>query len=107
MIDKVWTLFLVVIIYLATVLEVEPFWWLHFIVLAQFVRHTRRNPQKSQAEPVPDQKKIIKEGKALDKGASGSCKPEQSPIPLQERPVIEQIYVWSIPSNTSSEENIL
>lgn len=43
----------------------------------------------------------------MQKGASGSGKPKQSPISLQERPVIEQIYVESIASNTSNEEKLL
>ncbi len=82
-------------------------WRLHFIFLAQFARHTQINSQNSQADPVPDPEKIIKERKVLHKGALGSGKPKQSPISLQERPVIEQIYVESIASNTSSEEKLL
>jgi len=71
------------------------------------VRHTRRNPQKSQASPVPDPEKIIKERNVLQKGASGSGKSKQYFISLQENSVIEQIHVESIASNTSSEEKIL
>ena len=70
------------------------------------MRHTQRNPQKLQAEPVPDPEKIIKERKVLQKGASGSSKPKQSSISLQERLVIEKIHVESIASNTSSEEKL-
>ena len=70
------------------------------------MRHTRRNPQKSQADQVLDPEKIIKERKVLHKGASGLGKPKQSPISLQERLVIEQIHVESIASNTSSEEKL-
>jgi len=50
--------------------------------------------------------KIIKERMVLQKGASGSGKPKQSSISLQERLVIEQIHVESIASNTSSEEKL-
>ena len=70
------------------------------------MRHTRRNPQKLQVDPVPDPEKIIKERKVLQKGASGSSKPKQSLISLQERPVIEQIHVESIAYNPSSEEKL-
>ena len=42
----------------------------------------------------------------MQKGASGSSKPKQYSISLQERPVIEQIHVESIASNTSSEEKL-
>jgi len=42
----------------------------------------------------------------LQKGASGSVKPKQSPISLQASPIIEQIHVESIASNTSSEEKL-
>lgn len=73
--------------------------------------HTQRNPDKPQADPVPDPvpdlENIIKERKVFQKGASGSSKPKQSPISLQERPVIEQIYVESITSNTSSGEKLI
>ena len=71
------------------------------------MRHTWKNPQKSQVDPVPDPETIIKGRKVLHKGASGSGKPKQSPISLQERPIIEQIYVESIASNTSNEEKLL
>ena len=70
------------------------------------MRHTWRNPQKLQADPVPDPEKITKERNVLQKGASGSGKPKQSPISLQEKPLIEQIHVESIASNTSSEEKL-
>jgi len=70
------------------------------------VRHTRRNSQKPRIDPVPDPKNIIKERKALQKGASGSCRSKQYSISLQENPVIKQIHVESITSNTSSEEKI-
>jgi len=70
------------------------------------VRHTRRNPQKPQADQVFDPKKIIKERKVFQKGASCSSKSKQYSISLQENPVIEQIHVESIASNTSSEEKI-
>jgi len=70
------------------------------------VRHTRRNPQKPQADPVSDPEKIIKERKALQKGASGSGSSKQYSISLQENPVIKKIHVESIASNTSSEEKI-
>jgi len=42
----------------------------------------------------------------LHKGASGSRSSKQYSISLQENPVIEQIYVESIESNSSSEEKI-
>ncbi len=42
----------------------------------------------------------------LQKGASGSGSSKQYSISLQENPVIEQIHVESIASNTSSEEKI-
>jgi len=71
------------------------------------VRHTQRNPEKSQANPVPDPKNIIKERKVLQKGASCSGKPKKSPIYVQGKPIIEQIHVESIASNTSSEEKLL
>ena len=80
-------------------------WQLHSIVLAQFVRHTRRNPQKSPANPVPEPEKIIKERKTSQKGASGSGKPKQSYASLQERIVTEHIHIENIASSTSSEEN--
>ena len=70
------------------------------------MRHTWRNPQKPCADPIPNPKKIIKERKALHKGASGSSSSKQYSISLQENPVIEQIHVESIASNTSSEEKI-
>jgi hypothetical protein len=70
------------------------------------VRHTQRNPQKLQDDPVPDPEKIIRERKVLQKGASGSSKPKKSPISLQENPAIEKIHVESIASNTSSEEKL-
>ena len=70
------------------------------------MQHTQRNPQKTQANPVPDPEKIIKERKALQKGASGSAKPKQYSISLQENPAIEQIHVESIASNTNSEEKL-
>ena len=72
-----------------------------------FVRCTRRNPQKLQADKVLDPEKIIKSRKVLQKGASSTGKPKQSSISLQERLVIEQIHVESIASNTSSEEKLL
>ena len=71
------------------------------------MRHTRRKPQKLQADPILDPEKIIKERKVSQKGASGLDKPKQSSISLQERLVIEQIQVESIVSNTSSEEKTL
>lgn len=74
--------------------------------MAQFVRHTQRNPQKSQADSATDPRKTIKEKKVLQKGASGSGKPKQYSISLQEDPAIEQIQVESTDSNTSSEEKL-
>ena len=71
------------------------------------MRHTRRNPQKPQADLVSDPERIIKERKALQKGASGSGSSKQYFVSLQENPVIEQIHVESITSNTSSEEKLL
>lgn len=68
------------------------------------MRHTWRNHQKLQPDPVLDPKKTIKERNASQKGALGLGKLKQSPISLQERPIIEQIHVESIASNTSSEE---
>jgi len=53
------------------------------------VRHTQRNPQKLQADPVPNLEKTIKEKKVLQKGASGSGKPKQYSISLQEDLAIE------------------
>lgn len=70
------------------------------------MRHTWRNPQKSQADPVPDPEKKIKETKVLQKGASGSGKSKKSSISLQENPAIEKIHVESITSNTRSEEKL-
>ena len=70
------------------------------------MRHTQRNPQKLQVDPVSDPEKIIKERKALQKGASGSGSSKKNSISLQENPIIEQIHVESIASNTSSEEKI-
>lgn len=52
--------------------------------MAQFMRHTRRNPQKSQADQVPDLETIIKERKVLQKGELGLDKPKQYSIYLQE-----------------------
>jgi len=40
--------------------------------VAQCRRHTWRNPPKPPTDPVPDPEKIIREGKALQKGASSS-----------------------------------
>ena len=105
MIDKVWALFGCNHLY-GDFIEGRTSWRLHFIVLAQFVRYTRRNPQKSQANPVPKPKKIIKERKVMQKGASGSGKPKEYSISIQENLAIEQIHVESIASNTSSEEKI-
>ena len=42
----------------------------------------------------------------MQKGALGSGSSKQYSISLQENPVIEQIHVESIASNTSSEEKI-
>ena len=70
------------------------------------MRHTQRNPQKPQVDSVLDPEKIIKERKALQKGASGLGSSKQYSISLQENLVIEQIHVESIASNTSSEEKI-
>ena len=96
--------FLVVIIYLATPLEeYQPLVTPHYIP-GSVVRHARRNPQKSQADPVPDSEKTIKEKKVLQKGASGLGKPKKYSISLQEDPAIEQIHVESTDANTSSEE---
>ena len=68
------------------------------------MRHTRRNPQKSLADPVPDPEKIIKGRNISQKGASRSGKPKQSSISLKEKLVIEQIHVENIASSTSSAE---
>ena len=70
------------------------------------MRHTQRNPQKSQANPIPDPRKTLKEIKTLQKGASGLRKPKQCSIYLQENSTIEQIHVESTDSNTSSEEKL-
>jgi len=68
------------------------------------VRNTWRNPQKSPADLVLDPKKIIKERKTSEKGASELDKPKQSYAYLQERLRIEQIHVKNLASSTSSEE---
>ena len=70
------------------------------------MRHTRRNPQKLQADLVPHPKKIIKERNVLPKGASGLGKPKQYPISLQASPIIEQIHAQSIASNTRNEKKL-
>jgi len=44
------------------------------------VRHTRRNPQKSPAEPLLDPERIVKLKKSSHKGASGSGKPKNSDL---------------------------
>lgn len=68
------------------------------------MRHTRRNPQKSAADPVPDLEKIVKQSKISRKGASGSGKPKQSYVSLQERLVAEHAHVEIIEPSTISEE---
>ena len=68
------------------------------------MRHTRRNPQKSQDYLILDPRKTFKEIKTLQKGELGSSKPKQFSISLQENPTIEQIHVESTDSNTRSEE---
>ena len=45
---------------------------------------------------MPDPEKIVKQRKASQKGASGSGKPKQSYVSLQERLVTEHAYVENI-----------
>jgi len=68
------------------------------------VRHTRRNPQKSLAHPVPDPEKIFKQGKTSQKGASGSGKPKKCYISLQENIVAENVQFEDIDPSIVSEE---
>jgi len=55
------------------------------------VRHTRRNPQKSPAEPFPDPERIVKAKKASQKGALGSGKPKKSHSFLKDKVVVEEL----------------
>ena len=71
------------------------------------MRHTQRNPQKSPADPVPDPKKIVKPKNIIQKGESGSGKPKQSYVSLQERLVTEHVHFDNIEPNITSEEIIL
>lgn len=66
-------------------------WRLHIEVLAQFVRHTRRNPQKLPAELVPDPKRTVKSNKASQKGASGSSNYKKSHASLKDKVIPEDI----------------
>ena len=66
------------------------------------MRHAQRNPQKSPADPVPDPEKIVKQKKTSQKGASGSSKPKQSYVSLQERLVAEHAHVENLEGESGS-----
>lgn len=72
--------------------------------LPQFVRHIRRNPQKSPADLVPHPEKTVKQRKTSQKGASGSGKPKKAYVSPQERLVVEHVCAESIEPSTVSEE---
>lgn len=58
--------------------------------MAQFVRHTRRNPQKSPAEPLLEPERVVKLKKSSKKGASGSGKPKISDSSLKSEFIAEE-----------------
>ena len=53
---------------------------------------------------MPDTEKIVKQSKISQKGASGSGKPKQPYVSLQERLVTEHSHIENIEPNTISEE---
>ena len=68
------------------------------------MRHTRRNPQKSPADPAPDPEKIVKLKKTSQKGASGSGKPKKTYASLKDKVITENIQLKDIEPSVASEK---
>ena len=68
------------------------------------MRHAQINPQKSQADSVPDPEKISKKRKTSQKGASGSGEPKKFYVSLQEKIIAENIWFEDIEPSIVSEE---
>ena len=68
------------------------------------MRHTRRNPKKSLADPVPDPEKIAKQRKTSQKEASGSSKPKKTYASLKEKVIAEDIQFEDLEPSAISQE---
>jgi hypothetical protein len=66
--------------------------------------HTRANPQQPLIDPVSDPERIIKEGKALQKGASSSGISKNPSVSFPENPLIKPTIVEAISSEIDSEK---
>ena len=73
-------------------------------MLAQFVRHTRRNPQKLPTEPVPEPERTVKSKKSSQKGASGSGKPKNYDISLEDEFITEELQLEFLEPSTVNKE---
>jgi hypothetical protein len=66
--------------------------------------HTQENPHQPLTDPVSDPERIIKEGKALQKGSSSSSISRNPSVSFPENPLIKPRLVENISSNTDSEK---